>query len=101
MPTPVIPMAALSEGESVVVKVHGTEVLLCMVNGQYHAVAAHCTHARQSLAHGRLREYEIVCPLHGARFDVRSGVCTRAPAQQALQVFPVTLEGGKVCVEVR
>ncbi len=94
-------MAALSEGESVVVKVHHTDVLLCLVEGQFHAVDAHCTHARQSLGAGRLRGHEISCPLHGARFDVRSGTCTRAPAQQALRVFPVTLEGGKVCVEVQ
>lgn len=100
MSTPVIPMAALGEGETTVVKVRGVEILLCQVEGQFYAVAAQCSHARQSLAGGRLRGHQIACPLHGARFDIRNGDCLAAPATRPIATFPVTLEGGKVCVDV-
>lgn len=100
MITPVLPMAALDEGDTVMVQIAGQPILVCLVEGQYYAVSGTCTHARQSLATGRLRGFEISCPLHGARFDIRSGVCTRAPAQTPIQRFPVVLEGGKVCVDV-
>ena len=49
---------------------------------------------------GRLRGHSISCPLHGARFDVRTGACLAAPARRPIQSFPVTIEGGKVCVDV-
>ncbi|MEQ8690124.1 MAG: non-heme iron oxygenase ferredoxin subunit [Pseudomonadales bacterium] len=100
MITPVMPMAALAEGDAQVVRVNGQAILICCVEGQYYAVAAECSHARQSLATGRLRGFEIVCPLHGARFDVRTGACTAAPAQRPIQRFPVLLEAGKVCIDI-
>ncbi len=93
-------MAALGEGDSHMVQVAGQRILVCLVEGQFYAVAGTCSHAGQSLATGKLRGFEVSCPLHGARFDVRSGACTAAPAQSPIQRFPVVLEGGKVCVEI-
>jgi len=98
--TPTISIAALGEGETIVVRAGGAEVLLCNVQGQFYAVDAQCSHARQTLATGRLRGYQISCPLHGARFDVRTGACTAAPATRPIRSFPVFIEGGKVCVQV-
>ena len=100
MLTPTISIAALGEGETTVVKVADTEILLCNVDGQFYAVDAQCSHARQTLATGRLRGYQISCPLHGARFDVRTGVCTAAPAKRPIRSFPVLIEAGKVCVQL-
>lgn len=100
MATPCMSMADLSEGQTACVTVDGVEVLIAHVEGQFYAVQAHCSHARQSLAGGRLRGFQISCPLHGARFDVRDGACLAAPAQKPLASFPVRLEAGKVCVEV-
>lgn len=100
MLTPTISIAALGEGETTVVQVAGTEILLCNVEGQFYAVDAQCSHARQTLATGRLRGHQISCPLHGARFDVRTGACTAAPAKRPIRSFPVLIEAGKVCVQV-
>ena len=97
---PTISMAALPEGETTVVPVNGAPVLLCHLEGQFFATSAICPHAGQSLAAGRLRNGEISCPLHGARFDVRTGACTRGPSQAPLQTYPVLIEAGKLCVQV-
>ena len=100
MGTSILPMAALAEGESTMVRVGGEQILVSCVYGQYYAVSGVCTHAAQSLATGRLKEYEVICPLHGARFDVRTGACTKGPAVNGLKHFPVYLEGGKVCLDI-
>jgi 3-phenylpropionate/trans-cinnamate dioxygenase ferredoxin subunit len=94
-------MAALADGEMIACDVDGVEVLLCKVAGQHYAVSNHCSHAGQALATGRLKGYEVSCPLHGARFDVRDGRCLAAPASQPISTFDVTLEGGKIHVTVR
>ena len=91
-------MAAMQEGDLVGATVAGRQILITMVYGQYYAFEAHCSHAKQSLATGRLKDYEISCPLHGAKFDIRTGACTKAPADKPIQTFSVLLEGGKVCV---
>ena len=100
MYTPVIPMAQLQDGDVVPVRIDQVDVLVIMTEGQYFAIAAHCTHARQSLVSGKLRGFEISCPLHGARFDLRDGQATKGPAVTAIQRFPVLVDSGKVCVDV-
>ena len=100
MAIPVMSMADLDEGQSVCVRVRGVEVLVSQVYGQFYAVHAQCSHAAQSLAHGRVRGTQIACPLHGARFDIRTGECLAAPAQAPLTRFPVILEAGKVCIDI-
>jgi nitrite reductase/ring-hydroxylating ferredoxin subunit len=97
---PVMSIAALRDGQMIAREVSGMSVLVCRVDGQYYAVANECSHARQRLDYGKLKGHEVVCPLHGARFDVRSGQCRAAPATQPIRTFPVTLQGGKVHITV-
>ncbi len=95
-----LPLDALADGEMRGLRIDGVEVLLCRVDGQYFALANTCTHARQALSTGRLRGHEVVCPLHGARFDIRSGACLAAPAKRAVQTFPIRIEAGKIHISV-
>ena len=97
---PVAPLNALEDGQMLACRVEDVDVLLCRVDGRYFALANHCSHARQNLHTGRLRGYEITCPLHGAKFDIRDGRCIRAPATLSVQTFPVQIEGGKVNVSI-
>ncbi len=99
-PVAVCAMAALGEGEILTAQVNGVDVLVSHIEGEYHAIQDKCSHARQRLSEGRLRGSQIICPLHGARFDVRTGACLAAPATRDVKVFPVTLEAGKVWVTV-
>ena len=98
---PVAPLAALDEGDCVAAQVAGREVLVCMVEGRLFALENRCPHAGVRLSGGRLDGWDVVCPGHLARFDVRSGAVTRGPAAEAIQTFPALVEGGKVCVGIR
>ena len=96
----VMPMAALDEGETALCRASGRDLLVACVEGRYFAVAGHCTHAGQSLERARLDGHELVCPRHGARFDIRTGACTRGPAASPLRSFPILIEHGKLCVDL-
>lgn len=93
-------MAALGEGEMAACEVDGVKVLVCQVEGRFYALHDQCSHARQALHGGTLRGHELRCPLHGGRFDVRTGKCLGPPASLPVQSFPVQLERGKVHVDV-
>jgi 3-phenylpropionate/trans-cinnamate dioxygenase ferredoxin subunit len=95
---PAAAMSQVPEGEAVSLTVNGRAVLLCQVEGQFFAVSAICPHAGQKLYGGRLRGFEVACPLHRARFDIRDGACLAAPAQDPLISYPILLEGGKVSI---
>ncbi|HHQ42086.1 MAG TPA: non-heme iron oxygenase ferredoxin subunit, partial [Chromatiales bacterium] len=57
-----------------------------------------CTHDGGCLAGGDIEGREVVCPRHGARFDLLTGEATAPPAYEPVHVFPVKVEGGRVYV---
>ena len=59
-----------------------------------------CTHAEAFLTDGYLEGYEIECPLHGARFDIRDGRVLCHPAAKDVATYPVRVENGEVFVEL-
>jgi len=84
-----LPHQTLSDGEMTAVNVDGEAILLCRIEGRYHALRDICSHADQALSEGRLRGHTVYCPLHGARFDVRTGECLARPATEDVQSYTV------------
>ena len=68
-------------------------------DGEYYATADRCTHEEWSLGEDSdLEGNEIVCPLHMARYDIRTGKALCLPATEPLQTFSVEIEDGAVYV---
>lgn len=86
----------LQEGEMVSAVVDGRELAVCRVDGQIYAVSLRCTHAAWLMKDGPLEGVELVCGLHGARFDVRDGHPTCGPAERPLDTWPVRVRAGRV-----
>lgn len=79
------------------------EVPVCVVrllSGEVHALGGLCSHEEIELADGDLDGDEIVCPAHGATFDVRTGEPTCLPATTPVPVYPVSIEQGEIFVEI-
>ena len=72
------------------------EILLCHTPEGLFAVANRCTHAAARMSEGKLKGCKILCPLHGAAFDVRDGAVLSRPAREALRSYPVRVEGDDV-----
>ncbi len=83
-----IPVTEIAEGAMRVYTVHGREVLVCRTKEGTHALDNICTHAYARLCDGRLRGTRLICPLHGASFDVRDGTALGAPATKPLATHP-------------
>lgn len=78
----------------------GVELALYGVEGEVYATANLCTHGHARLCDGFLDGYEIECPLHQGKFDIRSGHPTCAPATDAVRSYPVKIENGRVYVDL-
>lgn len=63
--------------------------LLIRIEDRYFAIEDVCTHDGQPLTDGPLIDCQIVCPRHGARFDLATGKPTRMPATSAIRTFAV------------
>ena len=75
-------------------------IAVCNVSGQFFAVDDVCTHDEGSLEQGGLEGFEIECPRHGARFDVRTGAATVLPAVLPIETFGVRVQGEDVEIDV-
>jgi 3-phenylpropionate/trans-cinnamate dioxygenase ferredoxin component len=89
----------IAPGEKRIFEVDGTLVVVINLDGQFYAIEDVCTHDGGPLGEGRLEGAQIICPRHGARFDVRTGDALTLPAFEPVPTFEVKVEGGDVLVE--
>ena len=73
-------------------------VALCNVDGEFHAFEDVCTHQFTHLSEGEFTDSEVKCPLHGAKFDVKTGAAKSLPAVKPVPKHEVKVEDGNVYV---
>jgi 3-phenylpropionate/trans-cinnamate dioxygenase ferredoxin subunit len=79
-------------------EVDGRPIALFNVDGKFYAIDDVCTHDGGPLAEGQLTGCEIMCPRHGARFDVRTGKALCMPAVEPVAVHATEVRGDDVYV---
>ncbi len=85
-------------GEIKQYRVEDRFVALCNVDGEFHAYEDVCTHQITHLSDGEFAGSEVKCPLHGARFDVKTGAAKSLPAVKPVPKHEVKVEDGHVYV---
>jgi 3-phenylpropionate/trans-cinnamate dioxygenase ferredoxin component len=100
MSSPVARKSAIAPGQMTRVVVDGVPVLLCNVDGDIYAVEDVCTHDGGELDAGELDGCRVMCPRHGAFFDVTTGKALTLPAVSPLPTYPVTIDGDDIRVDV-
>jgi ferredoxin-NADP reductase/nitrite reductase/ring-hydroxylating ferredoxin subunit len=76
----------------------GNSIVLSMVNGEIYALDAVCSHEGGPLEEGTLDGYEIECPWHGSKFDVRTGEVRNPPADTPQSVYEVKVENNDILI---
>ena len=91
---PVIQASELKNGERIFLEIKGEPVVIFNIAGNFYAIRDACTHDDNPLGDGDLDGYEVLCPRHGARFDVRSGKATHMPAVTDTPYYPTRVVDG-------
>ena len=81
------------------VEVNGEKVCLANIEGKYYAIGNVCTHLGGPLAQGKLEGYEVQCPWHGSRFDIRTGKVVRPPAMRSEPTYEIKIEDDNILVK--
>ena len=92
-------LSQLAEGKMMGVELGGRAIVVCRTKDGVTALDNVCSHAYALMHEGRLRGNRLICPLHGASFDCRSGAVLGAPATSPLATFAVRV-GDDGAVEV-
>ncbi|MDJ0627648.1 MAG: MocE family 2Fe-2S type ferredoxin [Rhodobacter sp.] len=67
---------------------------------EYFCTDGLCTHEQVHLADGLVMDYIIECPKHNGQFDYRTGAPERSPVCEALNTYPVKVEGEDVFIDI-
>jgi nitrite reductase (NADH) small subunit len=86
------------EGRSV--SVGGTELAIFNLGDHFAAIENQCPHKGGPLADGIVSDTVVVCPLHGWRFDLKTGLAVRASLPACVTIFPTRVEDGIILVDV-
>ncbi|MBL4607394.1 MAG: Rieske 2Fe-2S domain-containing protein [Pseudomonadales bacterium] len=105
---------SLEVGTMTKFKLDGTNVLLYRLEDGYYATQRRCSHMRLPLDKGTIDGDIVQCPIHRARFNIKSGevdnwasfppgiqICNVLLSEKALKTFPVKVENGQVHIDVK
>jgi nitrite reductase/ring-hydroxylating ferredoxin subunit len=82
------------------VEVAGRSIGLFNVDGVIYAIDNICTHDNAPLSEGVVSDGCVVCPWHGAQFDLATGQVLTPPAVEDVRSYEVVVSGDNVCVEI-
>ena len=90
----------IEENTGRLIEVRGRQIALLRKGDTYYALDNTCTHRGGPLAEGAIEQGEVVCPWHGAHFDLETGQPTRPPAAVEVNTCPVRVRGQDIEIEV-
>ena len=93
-------VADVTNSGKLILEVDDRMVVLLHINEQFFCIDDVCTHDGGPLGEGELCGYELACPRHGAKFDVRNGAALTMPATEATVVHEVKIDGDDVFVRI-
>ena len=93
---PVAPRDEIPLGERIYLELDGKSVVVFNVGGTFYAIGDVCTHDNGPLGDGELDGHQIICPRHGARFDLSSGKALTRPAVNPAPFYPTRVVDGIV-----
>jgi 3-phenylpropionate/trans-cinnamate dioxygenase ferredoxin subunit len=96
----IAPASELPNGERLFVEVADRPIVIFNIAGQFFAIGDVCTHDDGPLGDGDLEGYNIVCPRHGAEFDVRTGKVMQMPAVVDIPAYPVQVRDGNIFIGI-
>jgi 3-phenylpropionate/trans-cinnamate dioxygenase ferredoxin component len=90
----------VGNGERLYVQIDHHPIVVFSIAGQLFAIQDRCSHDGNPLGDGELEDHSIICPRHGARFDIRSGKVLSMPAYEDIPAYPVRVVSGQIEVGI-
>ncbi len=96
---PAARIGEIAPGKTKRVEIGDEPILICNVGGTFYAIEDTCTHDGGELGQSELEDCRIMCPRHGAYFDVTTGAALTFPAVIPVRTYAVRIEGDAIFIE--
>lgn len=90
----------LDDEGRLLLEIDGQPIVVFRITDKYFAIADVCSHDDGPLAEGDVEGHEVICPRHGAHFDLETGKALTLPAVVDIPSYPVRIEGEEILVGV-
>lgn len=90
----------VEDDSAIAITIGQSQLALYKCDGEYFLSDGICTHGHAMLADGYVEDGCVECPLHQARFDLRTGEPQCAPATIPIRIYPVRIEGEDVLAQL-
>jgi 3-phenylpropionate/trans-cinnamate dioxygenase ferredoxin component len=85
-------------GRAEVFDVEDRKIAVFRLEDGFFAIEDICTHDGGPLAEGEIEEDQVICPRHGARFNIKTGAALTLPAVTPVESYPVRVEGNELFI---
>jgi len=90
----------MEDGDIKCVEVEDKEIALFKLNGEYFAIDNTCTHLGGPLCEGDIDGDRVICPWHGAEFDIRTGEVVSGPAEENVDPYKIVIENDSIKIDI-
>ena len=90
----------ISDGQMKGIKINEKNILVTNIAGKYYAMGAKCTHAGGDLSKGKMDGNIVICPRHGAKFEIITGKPISGPAKQSVPIYQVKIQGKSILIDI-
>jgi 3-phenylpropionate/trans-cinnamate dioxygenase ferredoxin subunit len=96
----IAPFDQFPSGERLFINLGGKSIVLFNLAGNLFAIGDICSHDNGPVGDGEIEENEVICPRHGARFDIHTGKATSLPAWVDIPSYPVQVMAGMIQIGI-
>lgn len=76
------------------------KIIICRTEDGVYALTDECSHDSAPISLGHIENCQVVCPRHGARFDIKSGDVKAPPAVVGIDTYEVKIDGDDIYVKL-
>ena len=96
----IAPVDELPNGERMFVDIGDTPIVIFNIAGKFYAIGDVCSHDDGPVGDGDVEGFNVMCPRHGAEFDIRNGKAVAMPAVVDIPAYPVQVRDGMIFLGV-
>ena len=90
----------IAEGTAIRVETAGLILAVFHIEGAFYVTDDTCTHGPGSLSEGFIDGDVVECNFHNGQFDIKTGEIVSPPCMIPVKIYPTTVDGGAVFIEV-
>ncbi len=90
----------VGNGQRLFFELDNHSIVLFNIGGEYFAIENECSHDGAPIGDGEIEDMAIICPRHGARFDIATGKVLSLPAVEDIPAYPTRIVGNRIQIGI-